>query len=184
VLSFVRFVIPALVLAGLSLLGWLAFGAGRATFEMPQSWYQARAFYGQEYVDSPAIELDPRKVQLETVLLFGRSAIAGVVYDDGVLVSGVPVLVYTRNCTIGAFSGSDCRVGVTTLQPRTLTQVLEHHIETYRQMAFVAGPRQVGKTTVCRTSHEGARTFNWDDEDDRTFGTGQRSWTVERAWRR
>lgn len=34
-------------------------------------------------------------------------------------------------------------------------------------MAFVVGPRQVGKTTVCRTFRDGARIFNWDDEDDR-----------------
>lgn len=51
--------------------------------------------------------------------------------------------------------------------PRTLTQVLTHHVETYRQMAFVVGPRQVGKTTVCRSFRAGAHTFNWDDEDDR-----------------
>jgi predicted AAA+ superfamily ATPase len=33
---------------------------------------------------------------------------------------------------------------------RALTDVLRHHVAEYRQMAFVLGPRQVGKTTVCR----------------------------------
>jgi len=51
--------------------------------------------------------------------------------------------------------------------PRTLTQVLAHHASTFRQMAFVVGPRQVGKTTVCSSFQPAARTFNWDDEDHR-----------------
>src|SRR5262249_35399936 len=32
---------------------------------------------------------------------------------------------------------------------------------------LLAGPRQVGKTTVCRTLDAEARYLNWDDADDR-----------------
>ncbi len=35
----------------------------------------------------------------------------------------------------------------------------------HRQMAFVSGPRQVGKTTVCRSL--GGTYVNWDNSDDR-----------------
>ncbi|MCA8953819.1 MAG: ATP-binding protein [Planctomycetes bacterium] len=34
-------------------------------------------------------------------------------------------------------------------------------------MAFVVGPRQVGKTTLCRELVPGCHYLNWDDEDDR-----------------
>lgn len=43
--------------------------------------------------------------------------------------------------------------------------VLREHQGRHRQMGFVTGPRQVGKTTTCR-----ARTsayLNWDNQDDR-----------------
>ncbi len=44
--------------------------------------------------------------------------------------------------------------------------VLSEHVTTQRQMAFVSGPRQVGKTTTCRSlSHA---YFNWDNTDDRS----------------
>ena len=50
--------------------------------------------------------------------------------------------------------------------PRIYTEILREHLADNRQMAFVSGPRQVGKTTVCR---ELASTyFNWDDQDSRT----------------
>lgn len=49
--------------------------------------------------------------------------------------------------------------------PRVYTEVLREHLAGNRQMAFVSGPRQVGKTTVCR---ELAATYvNWDDQDGR-----------------
>jgi hypothetical protein len=53
------------------------------------------------------------------------------------------------------------------LLPRVYTSVLRDHFERTRQMAFVAGPRQVGKTTVCRSLDPDARYVNWDDQDDR-----------------
>jgi uncharacterized protein len=34
---------------------------------------------------------------------------------------------------------------------RYYEQVLKTHLDRYRQMAFVSGPRQVGKTTTCRS---------------------------------
>lgn len=50
--------------------------------------------------------------------------------------------------------------------PRIYTEILREHLAENRQMAFVSGPRQVGKTTVCRGL---ASTYiNWDDEDARS----------------
>ena len=50
-------------------------------------------------------------------------------------------------------------------QPRLYTAVLDAHLREHRQMAFVSGPRQVGKTTICK---ELATTyFDWDNTDDR-----------------
>lgn len=38
-------------------------------------------------------------------------------------------------------------------------------------MAFVVGPRQVGKTTICRELTEDVSYLNWDDDDDRAVIT-------------
>ena len=54
---------------------------------------------------------------------------------------------------------------------RSVTGVLRRHITDLRQMAFVVGPRQVGKTTVCRDLAEDVQYLNWDDEDDRAVIT-------------
>lgn len=43
--------------------------------------------------------------------------------------------------------------------------MLKEHFANNRQMAFVSGPRQVGKTTTCRL--EGTDYLNWDNTDDR-----------------
>jgi len=43
--------------------------------------------------------------------------------------------------------------------------LLDEHLSEHRQMAFVSGPRQVGKTTTCR-GHADAYV-NWDNQDDR-----------------
>jgi predicted AAA+ superfamily ATPase len=49
--------------------------------------------------------------------------------------------------------------------PRLYTAILADHLERHRQMALVSGPRQVGKTTACRSvSNE---YLNWDNADDR-----------------
>ena len=50
-------------------------------------------------------------------------------------------------------------------RPRIYTAVLEEHLEKHRQMALVSGPRQVGKTTVCRLLSD--HYLNWDNSDDR-----------------
>src|SRR5215469_997598 len=50
-------------------------------------------------------------------------------------------------------------------RPRLYTAILADHLERHRQMALVSGPRQVGKTTSCRSvSNE---YLNWDNADDR-----------------
>ena len=47
---------------------------------------------------------------------------------------------------------------------RIYDDVLVEHLRKYRQMAFLTGPRQVGKTTLCR---QRGVYLNWDDQDDR-----------------
>lgn len=49
--------------------------------------------------------------------------------------------------------------------PRFYDAVLARHVRSYRQMAFVSGPRQVGKTTTCR-AHTSAY-LSWDDDRDK-----------------
>ena len=51
--------------------------------------------------------------------------------------------------------------------PRTLETALRTHVESLGQMAFVSGPRQVGKTTACRAVAPDATYLNWDDLEDR-----------------
>ena len=52
--------------------------------------------------------------------------------------------------------------------------MVESHLKSYRQMVFLSGPRQVGKTTICESI---ATTYlSWDDEDvRRAVQSGQRS---------
>ena len=49
--------------------------------------------------------------------------------------------------------------------PRLYDTILAEHLAKHRQMAFVSGPRQVGKTTTCR--NQSHRYLNWDNTDDR-----------------
>ncbi len=48
---------------------------------------------------------------------------------------------------------------------RLYTSIPQHHLDRHRQMAFVTGPRQVGKTTGCRSLAEAY--LNWDNSEDR-----------------
>ena len=48
---------------------------------------------------------------------------------------------------------------------RLYAAILQDHVNRHRQMALVAGPRQVGKTTVSRAI--GDTYLNWDNADDR-----------------
>lgn len=50
-------------------------------------------------------------------------------------------------------------------RPRIYSSILEDHFRRNRQMAFVSGARQVGKTTTCRGI--GDAYLNWDNADDR-----------------
>ena len=52
-------------------------------------------------------------------------------------------------------------------QPRLYGAVLERALREDRQMAFVAGPRQVGKTTTCRDLSD--VYLDWDNEDHRAL---------------
>jgi predicted AAA+ superfamily ATPase len=51
------------------------------------------------------------------------------------------------------------------IRARLYGHVLREHLDRYRQMAFVSGPRQVGKTTTCRAL--ASDYLNWDSVDDR-----------------
>ena len=50
---------------------------------------------------------------------------------------------------------------------RKYEQLLKDHFSQNNQMAFIAGPRQVGKTTSCMAFAAQPHYFNWDSEDDR-----------------
>jgi len=50
---------------------------------------------------------------------------------------------------------------------RKYEPLLIDHFNQNTQMAFVGGPRQVGKTTLCMSFTERPHYFNWDNEDHR-----------------
>ncbi len=50
---------------------------------------------------------------------------------------------------------------------RLYDTLLKEHLNLHRQMAFVSGPRQVGKTTVCKKLSD--RYWNWDNLNDRRY---------------
>lgn len=53
---------------------------------------------------------------------------------------------------------------------RVYVDVISHHIENYKQMVFLAGPRQVGKTTITsliQAKHRLSYYFNWDVTEHR-----------------
>jgi len=52
-------------------------------------------------------------------------------------------------------------------QKRYYDTVLTEHLSSQRQMAFISGPRQVGKTTTCRNL--ASQYLNWDNTDDRAL---------------
>ncbi len=55
---------------------------------------------------------------------------------------------------------------------RSYSSILHKHIEQFRQMIFVVGPRQVGKTTLCKELVSEYEYFNWDNQDHRTLIIG------------
>lgn len=53
---------------------------------------------------------------------------------------------------------------------RVYTEIIQHHIEKYQQMVFLAGPRQVGKTTISTIIQKrmsAAHYLNWDVQEHR-----------------
>jgi len=50
---------------------------------------------------------------------------------------------------------------------RIYESALLEHLGAHRQMAFVSGPRQVGKTTTCLAVSGGGPYLNWDNLSDR-----------------
>jgi predicted AAA+ superfamily ATPase len=48
---------------------------------------------------------------------------------------------------------------------RRYETLLSEHFKQVDQMAFVAGARQVGKTTSCTSFVKKHQYFNWDNED-------------------
>ena len=52
---------------------------------------------------------------------------------------------------------------------RCYSKILHAHFKENRQMAFVVGPRQVGKTTLCSEFIEGNNYFNWDNINHRAL---------------
>lgn len=59
---------------------------------------------------------------------------------------------------------------VSTVLPRIYENVVANHLKELRQMVFLVGPRQVGKTTTSvESSHELQKSFylNWDNRADR-----------------
>jgi len=49
-------------------------------------------------------------------------------------------------------------------RPRLYTAMLADYLARHRQMALVSGPRQVGKTTTCKSVSD--EYLNWDNADD------------------
>ena len=50
---------------------------------------------------------------------------------------------------------------------RVYEALLDRHFAANKQIAFIIGPRQVGKTTTCRAYDKLHEYINWDNEKDR-----------------
>lgn len=51
--------------------------------------------------------------------------------------------------------------------PRLYAEICREHVQQHRQMLLVSGPRQVGKTTLCREMTPAHVYLTWDDPDHR-----------------
>ena len=66
------------------------------------------------------------------------------------------------------------------LRKRLYDAVLTDHLHRHRQMALVTGPRQVGKTTTCRSLS--AAYLDWDNVDDRrVIARDRKPWMLVEA---
>ena len=57
---------------------------------------------------------------------------------------------------------------------RLYSELILDHLKTWRQMVFIMGPRQVGKTTLSLAIREGWEDvyyYNWDNQKDRMIIT-------------
>src|SRR5579864_369723 len=53
---------------------------------------------------------------------------------------------------------------------RIYTTAIKHHLDLHRQMSFIAGPRQVGKTTCSKMvakHYDASYYLNWDNPSQR-----------------
>ena len=66
-----------------------------------------------------------------------------------------------------------------TARKRIYEAVLEEHLRDNRQMAFLTGPRQCGKTTLAKRLSD--RYFTWDDLATRHHGAASRALQAQRA---
>ena len=58
---------------------------------------------------------------------------------------------------------------------RCYEKLMKYHLEHDRQMVFLEGPRQVGKTTISKTAADLSANFiylNWDNDEDQQFIMG------------
>ncbi len=55
--------------------------------------------------------------------------------------------------------------------PRIYNKIVNYHLENYRQMIFLSGPRQVGKTTIAKQVKNISAYINWDVQEHRTVIT-------------
>ena len=59
-----------------------------------------------------------------------------------------------------------------TRMKRIYSEIIQEHLHSNRQMIFIAGPRQVGKTTVARLAQgERGCYVNWDNFADRNIAS-------------
>ena len=65
--------------------------------------------------------------------------------------------------------------------PRIYESILRDQLGRHRQMALVAGPRQVGKTTTCRSLAPSDGFQSWDNQDDREVILGGPRAVAERV---
>src|SRR3990172_2429992 len=64
------------------------------------------------------------------------------------------------------------RVTISRMMKRVYEELLEEHLKELRQMAFLSGPRQVGKTTASKEASLESPShyyFNWDDARHRAW---------------